>query len=190
MNNKFITLKPPLEFDQEKQINKILSSNKYIILDKKIRKNKKTLINTNYQIIDNLITLCVDIKNLKCQCNVKYCNHLLVILANEFNFTAKSLANLKNNEHIFDKTLSESKDKSNVGLLFEKLIIEYLDSMECPICFYNFNEGLMPYKLYICNVCKITVHCECIIKWYNYENKDGALEKQCIHCRSKIQLNH
>lgn len=149
--------------------------------------NKNQLIisfmkkNKNYVLVrDNYITFKVFPRSLKCQCNVKLCDHILFALS-RYKLSKISIAYLDIIDNLFD--IFKNND---INEHIEYIINNYFSSHDCGICLEELSSNKYKYHLYQCKTCHNYIHSSCMEKWISFNKKKNEVFHGCIYCSTKI----
>lgn len=155
-------------------INKYLSKNNTLC----ITKTKPNVINVR----DGIITYCVTLNPLACQCNSSLlCAHTIYILNVTFKldfnlmiFFHKLLPTFY--LHIKDPSLNEILTQ----MLYDEILID-----ECGICIEKLHSNKK--EIAECDQCKKYCHRTCLNKWI-VANKKNNPDKKCVYCNTGTML--
>ena len=159
-----------------KNINNIYQKNELMILF--MKKNK------NYVLVkDNYVTYKIYIRQLKCQCRVILCDHILFALS-KYGLSSLSICYM-NVINDFPYALKQN----NINQYIENIIDDYFSNHECGICLEELSNKKHKYHLYQCKTCHNYVHSLCMEKWISFNKKKNEVYHGCIYCSSKILDN-
>lgn len=139
-----------------------------------------------FQLQDNIVTFnfILDKKN-KPYCSIcnnnLLCYHFLKILIDWFNLSDFSISFLLDME-IYSFFL-ENINNTNLNILLESKIYDYIHNIECGICLDNLkiNKNDFTKGLHKCKTCKKYIHTKCNNQW-NETSKSNLNREKCIYC--------
>ena len=137
--------------------------------------------NTSVYVKDGIITYCVSLNPLSCQCSQQkqLCSHRIFVLNSylKLDFIVITFIH-KLLPKLYENVLSSNID---INKTLTKIVYDEILTDECAICVEKL--GGVKTEIAECNVCSKYCHKKCVKKWLD-TNKKNNVDKKCVYCNS------